>query len=212
MGGLSTYPSAPMTDDRTPPDRVRLSRLQEVQLPALEKVDRACAAMYHAIGFDAAEVPVRSYADLVNLTRDHNVHVVEADYQPVGYAAWRDEPPGVAYIEEINVHPEVQRFGLGARLLEAIREDARRAGIHHIVLRAWSKAKWAMAFYRKQGFHELDGATLPNDVMTWVTNKEEVGRPVVRPGEVLLFGEVGAAPPAPKEEEEDEFLPPDEQP
>jgi amino-acid N-acetyltransferase len=199
-----------MTDDRTPPDRVRMSRLQEVQLPALEKVDRACAAMYHAIGFDAAEVPVRSYADFVLLTRDHNVHVVEADFRPVGYAAWRDEPPGVAYIEEINVDPELQRFGLGSRLLEAIRDDARRAGIHHIVLRAWSKAKWAMSFYRKQGFHEVDGATLPNDVMTWITNKEEVGRPVVRPGEVLLFGEVGAAPEPPEEQDAEADLPPEE--
>ncbi len=198
-----------MTDDRTPPDRVRLSRMQEAQLKALEKVDHACAAMYHQIGFDAAEVPVRSYADFVNLTRDHNVHVVEADYQPVGYAAWRDEPPGIAYIDEINVHPEMQRFGLGSRLLDAIRDDARKAGIHHIVLRAWAKATWAMSFYRKQGFHEIDGATLPNAVMTWVTNKEEVGRPVVRPGEVLLFGEVGAAPPEPAEDEEDE-LPSDE--
>ena len=36
----------------------------------------------------------------------------------------------------------------------------------------------------------------------------QVGRPVVRPGEVLLFGAVGAAPPEPEEEEEE--TPPDE--
>lgn len=192
------------TDERTPPDRVRLSRMQEVQLPALEKVDRACAAMYYALGFDAAEVPVRSYADFVGLTRDHNVHVIEADYQPAGYAAWRDEAPGVAYLADINVHPDVQRFGLGARLLDAVREDARRAGLRHIVLRCWAKATWAMAFYRKQGFRELDSATLPNDVMTWVTEKEESGRPVVRPGEVLMFGDVGEPPEEPQEPEDDE--------
>ncbi len=192
-----------MHDDRTPPDRVRISRLQEVQLPEIEKVDRACAAMYHAVGFDAAEVPVRSYADLFRLTHDHNVFVVEADWHPAGYAAWRDEEPGVAYVEEINVHPDVQRFGLGAKLLQAIRDDARKAGIKHIVLRAWIKASWAMAFYRKQGFVEVDGiVTLPTDVMGWVTAKKESGRPVVRPGEVILFGEVGEPPKEPEEEEE----------
>lgn len=190
-----------MSDERTPPERVRVGRMQEVQLPTLEKVDRACAAMYHAIGFDAAEVPARSYADLVNLTRDHNVFVVEADRQPAGYVAWRDEAPGVAYIEEINVHPDAQRFGLGGKLLEAVREDARKAGLKHIVLRAWTKAKWAMSFYRKQGFVEVDGATLPDAVMGWITEKAAIGRPVVRPGEVILFGEVGAAPPAEEEEE-----------
>lgn len=193
-----------MSDERTPPTRVRVSRLQEVQLPAVEKIDHACAAMYHAIGFDAAEVPVRSAAELVKLTRDHNVYVVEADWQPAGYAAWRDEAPGVAYIEEINVDPDVQRFGLGAKLLETIRDDARKARLKHIVVRAWTKAKWAMSFYQKHGFQEADGATtLPDDVMAWVTSKAESGRPVTRPGEVVLFGEVGAAPPEPPEDEEE---------
>lgn len=181
--------------------------MQEAQLPTLEKVDRACAAMYHAVGFDAAEVPVRSYADFVNLTRDHNVHVVEADYQPAGYAAWRDEAPGVAYLADINVHPDVQRFGLGARLLEAVRDDARRAGLRHIVLRCWAKASWAMSFYRKQGFRDFDTATLPNDVMAWFTERQDSGRPIVRPGEILLFGEVGAPPPqAEEDEDEDEIV------
>jgi ribosomal protein S18 acetylase RimI-like enzyme len=199
-----------MADDRTPPDRVRLSRLQEAQLPDLVKIDRACAAMYHAIGFDGAEVPARSHADLVALTRDHNLHVVEADWKPAGYAAWRDEAPGVAYIEEINVDPELQRFGLGTRLLEAVRDDARKAGLKHIVLRAWTKARWAMGFYRKNGFHEAETATLPDDVMGWVTEKEQVGRPILRPGETILFGEVGHAPPPEPEEEEEETLPQDD--
>jgi amino-acid N-acetyltransferase len=191
------------SDDRTPPTRVRISRLQEAHVNDLVKVDRACAAMYHAIGFDAAEVPVRGAAELANLTRDHNVHVVEADWSPVGYAAWRDEAPGVAYIEELNVDPEQQRFGLGSKLMEAVRDDARKHGLKHIVLRAWAKAKWAVAFYRKNGFVEADGATLPDDVMGWVTHRQESGRPVVRPGELLMFGEVGAAP-APVEEPEEE--------
>jgi GNAT superfamily N-acetyltransferase len=169
----------------------------------LVKIDRACADMYHAIGFDAAEVPVRSEADLYNLTRDHNVFVVEADWKPAGYAAWRDEAPGVAYVDEINVDPELQRFGLGTRLIEAIREDARKVGLKHIVLRAWTKAKWATGFYRKLGFTEADGSgPLPDAVEGWISLKSEGGRPVARPGEVLMFGEVGAAPPEPDEDEE----------
>lgn len=171
-------------------------------MPDLVKVDHACAAMYHAIGFDGAEVPPRSFADLVALTRDHNVFVVEADWKPAGYVAWRDEAPGVAYIEELNVDPELQRFGLGSRLLETVRDDARKAGLQHIVLRAWTRAKWAIGFYRKNGFREMDNATLPNDVMAWLTHKEESGRPVVRPGETILFGDVGEAPPPEPEEEE----------
>ncbi len=184
-----------------------MTRLEESQVPEVAKIDHACAAMYHEIGFDAAEVPVRSPTDLVMLTRHHNVYVIEANRNPAGYAAWRDEEPGVAYIEEINVSPDWQRFGLGAKLMETIREDARKEGLKHIVVRAWTKANWAMSFYRKLGFHEADGTrTLPNDVMGWVTKAGESGRPVTRPGEVVLFGEVGAPPPEPGDEEEDEAL------
>jgi GNAT superfamily N-acetyltransferase len=191
-----------MSDDRTPPKRVRLSGLQEAHLIDLLAADQACAAMYYAVGFDAAEVPARTAAELAALTRDHNVFVVEADWKAAGYAAWRDEAPGVAYVDELNVNPEVQRFGLGSMLLGAIRNDARKHHIHHIVLRAWAKAPWAVAFYRKNGFHEMGGDTLPEAVLAWVTQKTDGGRPLVRPGEILLWGEVGAAPPAPVDEEE----------
>lgn len=198
-----------MSEDRSPPARVRVSRLEEVQVPDVVRIDHACAAMYHAVGFDAAEVPVRSGSDLYKLTRDHNVLVVEADWNPAGYAAWRDESPGVAYIEELNVDPELQRFGLGTRLLERIREEARAAKRKHIVLRCWQKATWAMAFYKVNGFHEVDGiVTLPSDVMGWITERERSGRPVMRPGEVVLFAEVGEAPP---EEPEPEDEPPPEE-
>ncbi len=146
MEAKSAYPAAAMKDDRTPPTRVRVSRLQEVQVPAVVRIDADCAAMYHAIGFDAAEVPARSQADIVALTRDHNVYVVEADWSPAANAAWRDEAPGVAYVEEINVAPDMQRFGLGTRLLDTLREefgirnvrnaDAFRAGLPEEVWRA----------------------------------------------------------------------------
>lgn len=198
----ATYPAA-MSDDRTPPTRVRLSGLQEAHLADLIEVDHACAAMYHAIGFDAAEVPVRNPAELAALTRDHNMFVVEADWKAVGYAAWRDEAPGVAYVEELNVAPDLQRFGLGSLLMKAIRDDARKSKVHHVVLRAWTNAKWAIAFYRKQGFHELGGDTLPDAVMGWVAQREQSGRPVVRPGEILMWSDVGPEPPPPAEEDED---------
>lgn len=188
-------------DDRTPPARVRLARLQEAHLPQLQAVDAACAAQYHEAGFDAAEVPVRSAADIAHLSRYHNVHVVEADWKPAGYTAWRDEAPGVAYVEEMNVHPDFQRFGLGSRLMAAIRDDARAAGIGHVVVRVWERAPWAIAFYRKLGFVEIE-ADAPAPVRHWRDEKLNAGRPLTRSGETLMWQEVGPAPIVEEEEEE----------
>src|SRR3984885_8826772 len=112
-------------DDRPPPTRIRMTGLQEEQLGALVAIDAACAAMYHALGFDAAEVPVRVAADFVRLARSNNVRVVEADNEVAGLLAWHDESPGVAYLADIQVHPSFQRYGLGSSLLEVLREEAR---------------------------------------------------------------------------------------
>src|SRR5262245_44417389 len=116
-------------DERTPPDRIRLTGLQEQQIEALTEIERATAAMYHALGFDAATVPARNVPDIVALTRKHNVHVAEADRVVAGYLAWRDEAPGVAYVEELCVHPDFHRFGIGSRLLEKAQDEAREAGL-----------------------------------------------------------------------------------
>lgn len=187
--------------DRTPPKRVRLTGLQEAQLPDLLKVEAQCAAMYHAIGFDAAEVPVRSAADLAALVRHHSVHVAEADHVAAALLAWRDESPGVAYLADLQVHPDYQRFGIASRLFEQLEIEARSHGFEHIVVRCWEKATWALAFYRSFGFVPLDDEA-PTKVLAWQHERSQ-GGPIVRPGEILLWSEVSAAPPIDEEETED---------
>lgn len=171
--------------ERTAPERVRLSGLQEAQLQALVGVEQACTAMYHAIGFDAAEVPARTWSDLAKLPSDHDVYVAEADHVVAGYIAWRDESPGVAFVEELSVHPDFQRFGIATKLLDRVRERARELGLPYVVLRAWAKATWARAFYEKQGFVPLDDKA-PERVRAWRDEHGEV-RPIARPGELVLW-------------------------
>ncbi len=183
-----------MSEDRPAPKRLRITRLQEAQLAQLAAVEQACAAQYHDVGFDAAEVPPRSIAEITALTRDHNVHVAEADHEPAGYLAWRDESPGVAYIAELSVHPELQRHGVATKLVNALHEDARAHGLSHLAVRCWTKAPWAMSFYTQAGFTPIDGAA-PAKVQGWKTERSQ-GRPFTRPGEVALWALVAAAPAA----------------
>lgn len=193
-------------DDRTPPKRVRLTGLQEAQVPELLKVDAQCAAMYHALGFDAAGVPVRTAADLAGLVRHHSVHVAEADHVPAALMAWRDESPGVAYLADLQVHPDYQRFGIASKLFELLETEARAHHFEHIVVRCWEKATWALAFYRSHGFAPL-GDDAPAKVATWKHDRSQ-GHPIVRPGEVLLWA---AVRPAPKvDDDETEEAPPTE--
>jgi amino-acid N-acetyltransferase len=178
-----------MSEERTAPQRIRITGLQESQLPALVELEQACAAMYHEVGFDAAEVPPRSTSELARLPRDHNVHVAEADHEVAGYTAWRDEAPGIAYIAELSVHPDFQRFGIARRLWTALREDASSHAIGAAVVRCWSKAPWAMRFYEHAGFVPIDD-TSPEKVRAWRDDKIAGGRPLCRPGEIALWAKL----------------------
>lgn len=182
-----------MHDERTAPRRIRVTGLQEAQLPALVALEQACTAMYHDIGFDAAEVPARTLADLVALTRQHDVRVAEVDHEVAGYMAWRDEAPGVAYLEELSVHPDHQRRGVATRLLQELHERARDLGMQEVVLRSWEKASWAQAFYRKAGFAPI-GDDAPAKVKEWRSEREASGRPLTRPGEVILWAAIAPKP------------------
>jgi len=184
-----------MSEDepREPPNKIRYSKLQEVQLTALAKLDRETAEMYYAVGFDAAEVPTRSYGDIASLGRTHSVHVAEADYVVAGYAAWRDESPGVGVIDEMSVHPTFQRFGIGRGLYERIEAEARELSLKEIVVKVWGRADWAVRFYAALGFTRIDERA-PERVSTWLEERSS-GQPFLRPGEAAWWVTVRAEKP-----------------
>jgi len=181
-------------EERSAPARIHITTgLQEGHLADLVKLDDACSAMYHEAGFDAAEVPARSGADFIALARKNSVRVAEADHVAAGFLAWHDESPGVAYLVDIQVHPDYQRFGIAADLLDALKDEARKLKLEQIVVRCWEKATWAMGFYRRQRFIPID-ATAPAKVQAWKEERVATGKPLVRPGEVALWAHIGAAP------------------
>lgn len=190
-------------DERTPPRKVRMLKLEEIHVPILKKIDRACAEMYWELGFDAAEVPTRTTEEFYVMPKFHAVRVAEADYEVAGFAAWRDEAPGVVYVEEIAVAPEYQRFGIGRRLIERAWEETTES-FREMVLRSWQKAEFAQKFYAKLGFKPIDDSA-PQRVRDWLAEKTEGGRPFLKPGEVVLWAPIPRA--AEEVEEEEPELP-----
>lgn len=189
-------------DERTPPRKVRVGGLEEAQLADLAAIDEACAGMYWELGFDGAEVPKRSELELARLPREHDVYVAEADHVAAGLLAWRDEAPGVAYVADLIVSPELHRFGIGSRLVGRLFERARELGLEVCACRSWEKAPWAMKFWQKQGFAPIDDAA-PAKIRAWRDARLESGRPLARPGEAVLWAKVPPPPPPPPDESEE---------
>ncbi|WP_437916814.1 GNAT family N-acetyltransferase [Sorangium sp. So ce302] len=180
-----------MHDERTAPKRIRVTGLQEAQLPALVALEQACTATHReaGAGVGVSEIEARTLADLAALTRRHDVRVAEADDEVAGYLAWRDEAPGVAVLEELSVHPDHQRCGIGTRLLADLQDRARELGMDQIVVRSREKASWAQAFYEKKGFEPL-GEGAPAKVRAWWSEQEASGSPPARAGEVILWAAI----------------------
>ncbi|OEO31321.1 hypothetical protein VW23_016680 [Devosia insulae DS-56] len=75
--------------------------------------------------------------------------VADADGSPVGFAVVLPKADGNAELDGLFVDPEMQRLGLGRRLVERTKELARGMGAStlHVVA-----ADDALAFYRSVGF------------------------------------------------------------
>ena len=174
-----------MEETRTRPSKVSVGRLQDRQLDGVVELETQAKHMYIAHGFHGGDLHARTVAEVVKLTKGHNVRVAEADDKVAGYLAWRDESPGVGYIEQLCVHPKFQRFGVGTKLFDTVRAEVQDLNLGAITIRSWSKAPWAQAFLARCGFKPVDGAAPPL-LLTWKEEQEAKG-PLVREGEVALY-------------------------
>jgi amino-acid N-acetyltransferase len=170
----------------TPPQRVRVARLQDTQLDGVVAIDLACKQQLHRAGVPASQEPPRGVAGVAKLTKLHNVLAADADGVVAGYAAWRDESPGVAYLEELAVKPELQRHGIAEKLLDAVREEARALSLPILLTRAWSKNAPGTALLEKAGFTPL--ATHASDRATMWREEQEAagGHGLAKEGQVVM--------------------------
>ena len=80
--------------------------------------------------------------------------VAEQGGRAVGFASWRQDE-GVAVVEFLAVHPELQGWGVGKALLSALLERARSGGVRLIEATASSRLQRAVGLLEAAGFREI---------------------------------------------------------
>jgi GNAT superfamily N-acetyltransferase len=75
--------------------------------------------------------------------------------RPVGFAHVELLEPAAAHLQEIDVHPDHGRRGLGRRLVTTVCEWARGAGYGSVTLTTFRDLPWNMPFYARLGFQEI---------------------------------------------------------
>lgn len=120
-----------------------------LRLPVTEAVGRAAALAargFALVAVDAAEHPL-GFA-----------HVLEFDAR--------------FHLEQLSVHPDAQRRGLGAALLAAAEDGVRTRGASVVTLRTFADVPWNAPFYRRHGY--LD-AELPVAMAALLDAEERLG-------------------------------------
>ncbi|MCX4550176.1 GNAT family N-acetyltransferase [Streptomyces sp. NBC_01387] len=139
--------------------RMRHVRLEE--LPLLQDIERAAGRCFRDIGMpeiaDDEPLPLDELARYrhAGLAR---VAVTDAD-TPVAYLI-ADRVDGNLHVEQVSVHPDSARHGIGRALLERLAEQAVREGVPALTLTTFIEVPWNAPYYARCGFQLLDDSSL----------------------------------------------------
>ena len=125
-------------------------------LCALAAVERAAAQQFDAedLGTDLA-TETTPIAELAEARADGRLWVALADGQPVGFAFVRIVD-GRGHLEELDVHPDHGRRGLGTRLLERALRWSGSRDLPGLTLTTFDHVAWNRPFYERRGFRRLE--------------------------------------------------------
>jgi predicted N-acetyltransferase YhbS len=94
---------------------------------------------------------------------------------PVGFAHIMVLGPGIAHLEEVDVHPEHGRRGLGSRLVVAVCTWAATNGYSCVTLTTFRDVPWNMPFYARLGFEQIPPAELSPALLSVIEDETRRG-------------------------------------
>ena len=129
-------------------------------LAALAAIELAAARLLVGHAPESVLNETTSDEALNTALRQGHLWVALADDVPVGFALVEVIEPSVAHLEEIDVHPQHGRRGLGTKLVGAVCAWAIAAGYHSVTLTTLRDVPWNMPFYARLGFEVIPSEAL----------------------------------------------------
>ncbi|PJN05561.1 GNAT family N-acetyltransferase [Streptomyces sp. CB01635] len=131
---------------------IRAVRLDE--LPVLQDIERAAGQCFRDIGMP--EIAEDEPLPLGELARYHHagmawVVAIDSD-APFAYMI-ADRFDGNLHVEQVSVHPDSARRGVGRLLLEHLASHARSEGAPALTLATFTQVPWNAPYYSRCGFH-----------------------------------------------------------
>jgi GNAT superfamily N-acetyltransferase len=130
---------------------IRAARAAE--LGRLREIEREAATMFQALGMDAvADDEPASLEALAVFQTDGRAWVyVDAEDEPLAYLLV-EIIDAAAHVEQVSVHPQGQRRGLGRALIDAVADWARERDLAKVTLTTYRDVPWNAPYYQRLGF------------------------------------------------------------
>jgi GNAT superfamily N-acetyltransferase len=130
-----------------------IRKATEADLPALQDIERAAGRAFHA--FDMADIANDEPPALAELRRYRATGMawvsVDAEDRPIAYVV-ADTVDENLHIEQISVHSDYARRGIGRELLDHIATWAATRGIPALTLTTFTDIPWNAPYYQRCGF------------------------------------------------------------
>ncbi len=130
-------------------------------LPALPRIELAAARLLSGHAPESVLSAVTSQDDFERSRNEGHLWVALSDDVPVGFAQVKILEPRVAHLDEIDVHPDHGRRGIGTKLVEAVCDWAALNAYRSVTLATFRDVRWNMPFYSKLGFE-----VIPRDILS----------------------------------------------
>jgi GNAT superfamily N-acetyltransferase len=156
-----------------PTYQIAPARLQDIRyIPAIEL---AAVRLLEDYAPDSVQLEISREQDLRDAQTGGRLWVALSGDAPVGFAHVIILESGLAHLEELDVHPNHGRKGLGTKLVEEVFEWVKRRGYHALTLTTFREPPFNMPFYRKLGFAELPREDFTADLRTIVAHETNRG-------------------------------------
>lgn len=159
---------------------MRIRPATPAELPALQDIERAAGAPFRALGMaEIADDEPPALDVLERFQRAGRAWVACADADsdgdhPIGYLI--GEPvDGALHIEQVSVHPDSARRGVGRTLLAYAADRARDEGLTGLTLTTFTDVPWNAPYYTRLGFRVLDDTELTPGLRRIRVHEGELG-------------------------------------
>jgi GNAT superfamily N-acetyltransferase len=144
-------------------------------LSAIGAIELAAASLLKGYAPEEVLQETTGEQDLQRAQAEGRLWVALAGETPIGFAHVEVFDPISVHLEEIDVHPDHGRRGVGTKLVTTVCRWAWKRGYRAVTLTTFRDVPWNMPFYSRLGFEEIPKQALTPDLRSILRNEARRG-------------------------------------